>query len=82
MLDTLNLGAQSSGMRSFNWPAGAYDASSGLTFRVTAMSGATTLSSTELMRDSVDAVSTTGDALMLELRKSGSTPYSTVKALN
>lgn len=82
VLDTLNLGAQSSGMSSFNWPAGAYDASSGLTFRVTATSGATTLASTELMRDSVDAVSTSGDALMLELRKSGSTAYSSVKALN
>ena len=82
VLDTLNLGAQSSGMSSFNWPAGTYDASSGLTFRVTATSGATTLASTELMRDSVDAVSTSGDALMLELRKSGSTAYSTVKALN
>ena len=82
VLDTLNLGAQSSGMSSFNWPAGAHDASSGLTFRVTATSGATTLASTELMRDSVDAVSTSGDALMLELRKSGSTAYSSVKALN
>ena len=82
VLDTLNLGAQSSGMNSFNWPAGAHDASSGLAFRVTATSGATTLASTELMRDSVDAVSTSGDALMLELRKSGSTAYSSVKALN
>jgi flagellar basal-body rod modification protein FlgD len=82
VLDTLNLGAQSSGMSSFNWPAGTYDASSGLTFRVTATSGATKLDSTELMRDSVDAVSTSGDALMLELRKSGSVAYNSVKALN
>jgi len=82
VLDTLNLGAQSSGMHSFDWAAGNYDNTSNLTFRVTATSGSTTLTSTALMRDKVDAVSTSGDALMLELDRSGPVAYSTVRAIN
>jgi flagellar basal-body rod modification protein FlgD len=82
VLDTLNLGAQSSGMHSFDWAAGSYDNTSNLTFRVTATSGSTALTSTALMRDKVDAVSTSGDALMLELDRAGTVAYTTVRAIN
>ena len=82
VLDTLNLGAQSSGMHSFNWAAGTYTNTDNLSFRVTASSGATALASTALMRDKVDAVSTSGNALMLELDRAGSVAYSSVKAIN
>ena len=82
VLDTIDLGAQSRGLHSFGWAAGTADASRGLRFRVTAKSGATKLSTTSLMRDRVDAVSTSGDSLLLELQKSGNVPYSTVKAFN
>ena len=82
VLDTLNLGAQSSGMHSFNWASGNYAATSGLTFRVAASSGATPLASTALMRDKVEAVSTAGGALMLELHNAGMVAYTTVKAIN
>ncbi len=82
VLDTIDLGAQTSGLHSFGWPAGTADDSSGLRFRVTAKSGATKLAVTPLMRDRVDAVSTSGNALTLELQKSGSVPYSTVKAFS
>ena len=82
VLDTLNLGAQSSGTHSFDWAAGKYDAQSNLSFRVTASSGATALTSTALMRDKVNAVSTSGDALMLELRNAGTVPYSSVRSIN
>ena len=82
VLDTLNLGAQSSGTHGFDWAAGKYDASSGLTFRVTATSGATALTSTALMRDKVNAVSTAGDSLMLELEHAGTVAYSTVRSIN
>jgi flagellar basal-body rod modification protein FlgD len=82
VVDTLNLGAQSSGMHSFDWASGSYDANSGLTFRVTATSGSTPLSSTALMRDKVEAVSTSGNDLMLELHNAGTVAYGTVKAIN
>ena len=82
VVDTVQLGAGNAGVNGFNWVSGNYDNSSGLTFRVTAMSGATKLDTTLLMRDTVNAVSTSGNALTLELDRSGSTPYSSVKAIN
>jgi flagellar basal-body rod modification protein FlgD len=82
VLDTLQLGAQSSGRHGFDWPAKDIDADAGLTFRVTATSGAATLSSIALMRDRVNAVSTSGDTLTLDLARSGPVPYSDIKAFN
>ena len=82
VLQTLNLGAQGAGMHSFDWPAGSATDSSGLTFRVSATAGGVQVASTPLMRDRVDAVTTNGNSFNLELEKSGSTPYASVKALN
>jgi flagellar basal-body rod modification protein FlgD len=82
VVQTLNLGAQGAGMHSFDWPAGTATDSSGLTFRVTATAGGVAIASTALMRDRVDAVTTNGNSFNLELEKSGSTPYASVKALN
>ena len=82
VVDTVQLGACNSGVNGFNWVAGDYDNTSGLTFRITATSGATKLDSTALMRDTVNAVSTSGNSLTLELDRSGSTPYASIKAIN
>jgi flagellar basal-body rod modification protein FlgD len=82
VVQTLNLGAQGAGMHSFDWPAGTATDSSGLTFRVTATTGGVAIASTALMRDRVDAVTSSGNSFNLELEKSGSVPYSSVKALN
>ncbi len=46
-----------------------------------AQRGSAAVAATPLMRDRVDAVST-GDTLMLELRRSGSVPHTAVKAFN
>ena len=82
VLETLNIGAQSAGVHGFDWVAGTYDNTSNLTFRVTATSGSTKLDATALMRDKVNAVSTSGSALQLELARAGTVDYSTVKAIN
>ena len=82
VVDTINLGAQSSGLHGFAWPSGSADDSSGLSFRVTAKSGAATVGVTPLMRDRVAAVSLGGDALTLELVRVGSVPYANVKSFN
>jgi flagellar basal-body rod modification protein FlgD len=82
VIDTIQLGAASAGRHGFDWDASKAGTDTNLTFRVTATSGATTLSSTALMRDKVSAVSTGGDSLVLELEKSGSTPYASIKAFN
>ena len=82
VLDTMNLGAQRTGMHSFDWPSGTSNTTSNLTFRVTASSGANQLTTTALMRDKVTAVSTQGNALMLELESGASVAYTSVKAIN
>ncbi len=82
VIDTLELGAQGSGMGSFNWAAGDHAKDSGLTFRVSAKIGTASVPSTALMRDRVDAVSAAGKNLTLQLENSGSVAYSDVKAFN
>lgn len=80
--DTLNLGAQTSGLHSFQWPAGSATNASGLTFRVTATSGSVSTAATPLIKDRVDAVTTSGNVFSLELANAGTVPYSAVKAFN
>ena len=83
LVDTLNLGAQSSGRHDFEWPAGAIrDDAASLRFRVSAYSGATALPVTPLMRDKVDAVNTSGKSLTLELERSGHVAYSAITAID
>jgi flagellar basal-body rod modification protein FlgD len=82
VLDTLNLGAQSAGAHEFTWNAGTNATATGVTFRVTAMSGSTKLDSTPLMHDTVSAINTSGDTLTLELKNFGNVAYNQVKAFN
>ena len=82
VVETMQLGAQSAGMHSFDWDAGTATNDSGLRFRVTSTLGGTTTSATTLMRDTVDAVSTTGTGFNLELARAGSVGYADVKAFN
>jgi flagellar basal-body rod modification protein FlgD len=82
VVQTLNLGAEGAGMHSFDWPAGTATSSSGLTFRVSATAGGVATTVTALMRDRVDAISTSGTTLNLELDSSGTVPYSAVKAFD
>ena len=82
VVQTLNLGAEGAGLHSFDWPSGTATAASGLTFRVTATTGGVATAVTPLMRDRVDAISTTGTSFNLELESSGTVPYTAVKAFN
>jgi flagellar basal-body rod modification protein FlgD len=82
VVQTLNLGAEGAGVHSFDWPAGAATSASGLTFRVSATTGGVATPATALMRDRVDAISTSGTTFNLELENSGTVPYSAVKAFN
>jgi flagellar basal-body rod modification protein FlgD len=82
VIDTLNLGALGSGLQGFDWPAKGATNDSGLRFRVVATSGSVSSNPTTLMRDRVNAVTTAGNTLNLELQNGGSVPYSAVRALN
>ena len=82
VVDTLQLGAATTGTQSFTWPAGSVADGSAYRFRVTATSGSAKVDAQLLMRDRVDAVSVDGSTLMLELQRSGNVAYSAVKAFN
>jgi len=82
VVETMQLGAQSAGMHSFDWAAGTATNDSGLRFRVTSTLGGVNATATPLMRDTVDAVSTSGTGFSLELARAGSVGYADVKAFN
>ena len=79
---SLPLGAMSAGRHAFEWPAGSVADGDGHRFRVTATAGSASVLGDVLMRDRVDAVSSSGTAVNLQLRHSGAADYATVKAFN
>jgi len=70
------------GKQGFSWNSPTGKAVSGLTFKVTAGTGSQSVSATPYTTDTVDAISTSSGALTLELRNSGSTAYSKIKAVS
>ncbi len=82
VVDTVDLGAQTSGLHGFEWKATGVADGSEYHFRVTAKSGSTAVASTALMLDHVNAVNAGGNTLSLDLQYSGTTAYSKVKAFN
>lgn len=82
VVDTLQLGAQPSGTGSFEWNAGSVTTGSAYTFRVTASKGTVNTAATTLVKDRVDAVSTSGNTLNLELENSGTVAYDKVRQFN
>jgi len=82
VVDTMQLGAQSSGLHTFDWNAGSATTSSGLRFRVTTTTGGVSAAATTLVKDTVDAVSTSGGTFSLDLVNSGLVPYSSVRELD
>lgn len=83
VVDTLQLGAQTAGRHDFEWKAAAAGAADGnYSFRITATSGATSVTATPLMRDRVEAVNTQSDGITLETRHSGDLAYADVRAFN
>ncbi len=82
-VDSLSLGAQTAGQHDFTWPKGSSASQTeGYTFKVIASSGTNAVGSTALMRDTVQAISTTGSALTLELARSGKVAYTAITAIN
>jgi flagellar basal-body rod modification protein FlgD len=82
VVDTLDLGAQGAGRHGFDWNAGDVADPAGYRFRVSARLGSAEVSNTPLMLDRVQAVASGSDGLTLDLERSGSLPYTEVRAFN
>jgi flagellar basal-body rod modification protein FlgD len=81
-LDTITQSGVAAGQQTFEWTPPSGTSPSGLTFKVAASSGGKAITSTPLMSDLVDAVSTANGALTLELRNAGNTAYSKIKTIS
>ncbi len=82
VVDTVQLGAAGEGLHGFSWPTTTATAESGLRFRVTATRGGVKSDATELVRDQVSAVNTSGNVLNLELKTLGNVAYADVRSFN
>ena len=82
VVGSVELGAQTGGVHSFAWDASAHPAADGYSFRVVARSGSVVKAVVPLMRDRVDAVSTSGNQLMLQLEHGASVAYGTVRSFH
>jgi len=83
VIDTMDLGAQDSGLHGFSWTPDSNMSTTGVTFSVTAKYGNTKLSTTSYTKDQVDAVSTGSDnTLTLQLHNSGAMAYNKVRAIS
>lgn len=81
-VDTIVAGEQGSGRQGFEWTAPEGLSTKGLTFKVTANTGANNIVAKPITFDAVTAVNTTGGTLTLELASGGQIPYSQVKAVS
>jgi len=82
VVDTLNLGTQAAGRHDFQWTPPAGSSAEGHRFRVVATAGTSSVPSTPLMRDRVEAVSTSGGTLFIDTRSNGTVAYADIKAFN
>ena len=76
---TIKLGAKDSGVHPFSFDAAGATESSGLSFRIKAVTGENEVSSTPLMNDEVASVVTRDGTLKLQLQRGGSVAYNDVR---
>jgi flagellar basal-body rod modification protein FlgD len=82
VVDTVDLGAETAGRHGFSWNASGLPDGAPYQFRLVATSGAAAVAATPLMRDRVQAVTTTSGGLVLQTQNSGDVAYADVKAFN
>lgn len=79
LLETINLGSLPAGRHNFSLDTSAYNESNDLSYKITATGGGKAISATALSIDRVNAISSEGGVMMLQLN-GRSVAYSNVKA--
>ncbi|WIT10336.1 flagellar hook capping FlgD N-terminal domain-containing protein [Paucibacter sediminis] len=82
VVDTVELGAQTSGLHGFSWDPKQLDTSGKLSFRISASSGSAALSSTTYASDRVVAVNNNSGKLQLQLQNLGPVDYTSLKTID
>ena len=81
LLDTLSLGAQTTGRHTFEWDAKNYNDVGNPTFKVVATSGKQAVAATALAVDTVTGISTAGNTMNIQLKGRATVTYDAVQAL-
>ena len=81
VLDTIDMGAQTAGRHLFDWDAAGRMANGSVSYRVAALQGDKPVSTSQLVRDSVDAVSTDSGTMNVQLHGLGSVAYDKLKSI-
>lgn len=82
VIDTVNLGAATSGRHAFSWSDTGYSANRELQFRVVATRGTRAVTATPYSRDQVVALNTTGGQLQFELASGRSTTFASIVSID
>jgi flagellar basal-body rod modification protein FlgD len=82
VVDTVNLGAASSGRHAFSWTADGYSPDRELHFRIKATRGATPVASTPYSRDQVVAVNNKNGDIQFELASGQRTDFASIVSVD
>ena len=81
VLDTLNLGAQTTGRHNFDWNASKYTGSGSPIFNVVATQGTTSVTATPLSRGTVESISNDSGTMSLTLKGGTMVAYDAIKTI-
>ncbi len=82
VVDTINHTDKGTGRQGFEWTAPSGASTNGLTFKVTANTGGTSVAAKPLTFDAVTAINNTSGTLTLELSSGKQMPYNQVRAIS
>lgn len=82
VIDTVNLGAATSGRHAFNWSDSGYSADRELQFRIVATRGTRPVGATTFSRDQVVALNITGGQLQFELASGRQTDFASIVSID
>jgi flagellar basal-body rod modification protein FlgD len=82
LIDQIDMGALNAGTHNIQWDASKYTGSGTPTFSVTAKQGATSVTATPLVRDTIASVGTdASNAMSLTLKSGSSIKYDSIKSI-
>ena len=81
VVETIDLGRLEAGRHSFEWDASKHAGVVSASYRVTASNAGKPIAAAQLVKDSIDSVSSENGSMNMQLHRLGSVAYSSVKAI-
>ena len=80
LLDTLNLGAKTTGRHTFEWDASNYKDAASPMFKIVASSGKQNVAATALAQDKITSIGTSGGTMNIQLKGRDAVTYDSIQA--